>query len=155
MQVLPCGFVVDYNCPILGATPDARVIDLGCTDHYGIVEVKCPKSKFHVTPLEASTDPSFFMEKINENQCTLKKNDKYYFQVQGQMGVTGVPWCDFVVYTDLGLYIQRISFDSQFWEDLKEKLISCYFKNFIKFASNEWLKDQTSDSVQADECCAL
>jgi hypothetical protein len=31
----------------------------------------------------------------------LKKNHEYYDQVQGQMGLTGTKWCDFVVYTQV------------------------------------------------------
>jgi hypothetical protein len=48
--------------------------------------------------------------------------------------VTGAKWCDFIVYTKVGLYVQRITLDVQFWERLKEKLFAYYFEHFIKFA---------------------
>ena len=51
VKVLPCGLVVSRGCPVLGATPDARVVDFGCVDYFGIAEVKCPYTKYHVTPL--------------------------------------------------------------------------------------------------------
>ncbi len=34
-----------------------------------------------------------------DGNLTLKKNHKYYFQVQGGMAATGTQVCDFVVYT--------------------------------------------------------
>lgn len=30
---------------------------------FGLAEVKCPHTKFHVIPLDACSDPTFFMEK--------------------------------------------------------------------------------------------
>ena len=50
VQVLPCDFVISKEYPILGVSPDARVVDPGCTDHFGLAEVKCPYTKFHVFP---------------------------------------------------------------------------------------------------------
>ena len=61
----------------------------------------------------------------------------YYAQVQGQMAVTGARWCDFIVYTSRGLYVQRITFDPIVWAELNQKLVSYYFIHFIKFASAE------------------
>jgi len=107
VQVLKCGLVIDNAFPILGGTPDAWVIDPSCVHPYGIAEDKCPITKFNVTPLDASTDPKFYMhmEKCWENSCRLKENTEYYYQVQGQLGVTGAAWCDFIVYTKVGLYV--------------------------------------------------
>ena len=54
------------------------------------------------------------MEKTSETTCRLKTEHAYYAQVQGQMGVTGAQWCDFVVYTKRGLYVERVSLDVEF-----------------------------------------
>lgn len=103
VKVLPCGFVVSQGIPIIGATPDARVIDFGCVDHFGLLEVKCPYTKHHVTPLDACSDPKIFVEKTTDTECKLKEGHPYYAQVQGQMAATGARWCDFIVYTSKGL----------------------------------------------------
>ena len=43
------------------------------------------------------------------------------------MAVGDWPWCDFVAYTTKGISIQRINFDSTFWENrLLPKLIDYY-----------------------------
>ena len=135
VKVLPSGFVVSLGMPIIGSTPDPRVIDFGCVDHFGLAEVKCPYTKHHVTPLDGCSDPKFFMEKISDTDCKLKEDHAYYSQVQGQMAATAARWCDFIAYTSKGLHVQRIPFDPVFWESLKQKLMSYYFTHFIKFAS--------------------
>ena len=132
VAVLKSGFVVSEAFPVLGASPDAKVIDFGCSICFGLAEVKCPHTKFHVTPLEACSDPNFFMEKISDTQCRLKRDHAYYGQVQGQMGVTGAKWCDFIVYTSKGIYIERIAFDPIYWGNLKNELLRYYFEQFLK-----------------------
>ena len=109
-------FMFNRKTPVavLGATPDAKIVDFGCSVCFGLAEVKCPHTKFHVTPLDACSDPTFFMEKTSENKCRLKRDHAYYAQVQGQMGITRAKWCDFIVYTSKGLYVERIAFDAVF-----------------------------------------
>ena len=53
------------------------------------------------------------------------------------MGVTGAKWCDFAVYTSKGMSIERISFDPQFWNELKGMLTMYYFKHFLALAARE------------------
>lgn len=141
VQVLPSGLVISRSHPFIGATPDAKVIDTGCTDYFGLVEVKCPQTKYNVTPVEACSDPNFFMEKNGDTNCKLKENNAYYAQVQGQMGVTGARWCDFVVYTNKGLFVQRIPFDIQFWEQLRGELTRYFFDTFLQFAATDLFGD--------------
>ena len=62
------------------------------------------------------------MEKINDKECRLKRDHEYYAQVQGQMGITGSKWCDFIVYTSKGLYVERIAFDPDYWKNLQTEL---------------------------------
>lgn len=42
VKVFKSGLVICLELPILGASPDGKVIDSGCTEQYGLVEVKCP-----------------------------------------------------------------------------------------------------------------
>ena len=51
----------------------------------------------------------------------------YYFQVQGQLAITGKKWCDFVVWTlKQPMYVERIYFDENLWNDMLNNL-----SNFI------------------------
>ena len=140
VAVLKSGLVSKIH-PILGATPDTKLLDYGCSICFGLGEVKYPHTKFHVTPLEACSDSNFFMEKISDTKCRLKRNHPFYTQVQGQMGVSGAKWCDFIVYTRKGIYVERIAFDPVFWENLRIELLDYYFKHFLKFAATDFQQD--------------
>ena len=86
VAVLKSGFVVSKSCPVLGASPDAKVVDFGCSLCFGLAEVKCPPTKFHVTPLEACSDPTFFMEKVSDTDCKLKRDHPYYAKSSRTIG---------------------------------------------------------------------
>ena len=51
VKILKSGFVISLDSPDLDASPDAKVIDPGCNDPFGLSEVKCPVTKHLVTPL--------------------------------------------------------------------------------------------------------
>lgn len=80
---------------------------------------------------------------FSNGKCKLKEDHAYYAQVQGQMGITGAKWCDFVVYTQKGMPIERIPFSSEHWQELEMKLVSYYYKHFISFAVDDFSKDST------------
>ena len=74
---------------------------------------------------------TFFMEKVDDTQCRLKRDHAYYAQVQGQMGVTGAKWCDFIVYTSKGMYVERIAFDPNHWQTLRNQLLQYHHLNIL------------------------
>ena len=80
VAVLKSGLVVFKKLP------NAKVVDFGCS--------LCPKSNARIRSF--TPHPDFFTDKIDENRCRLKRNHVYYAQVQGQMGITGTKWCDFI-----------------------------------------------------------
>lgn len=63
--MLQCGFVVCQEIPILGSSPDGPVVDFGCQEHFGVADMKCPETKYHVTPLDACQDPNFLREAVD------------------------------------------------------------------------------------------
>lgn len=130
VKVTDSGFFVSPKLFIFGCSPDGKVVDIGCEENFGLVEIKCPSSKFAVTPLEACADPNFCLH-IVDGSPKLKRTHVYYDQVQGQMGITGVTWCDFIVYTSCGLSIERIPFELEHWKRLREKLHNVYFSFFL------------------------
>ena len=137
--MLQCGFVVCQEIPILGSSPDGPVVDFGCQEHFGVAEVKCPETKYHVTTLDACQDPNFLCEAV-DGHCKLKRTHPYFAQVQSHMGITGLSWCYFIVYTKKGISVERILLDTAHWGELKKKLQSLYFTHFIKIAASEFVK---------------
>ena len=99
VKTFSSGFVVNPAYTFLGCSPDAKVIDETEENAYGIVEIKCPYKHRNVTPETACAGDSQFHLKMKDDFPVLKTNHKYYYQVQGQMGITGAKWCDFVTYT--------------------------------------------------------
>ena len=85
VSVKQSGFFVSPKLYILGCSPDGKVIDTNAGsngDEFGLLEIKCPSSKFTVTPTDACSDKNFCLE-IQGNTPKLKKNHEYYDQVQG------------------------------------------------------------------------
>lgn len=127
LAVTPCGFHISELYPYLGATPDGAVYDPShASEPFGFLEVKCPYAHRNVTPEEACSAPGFCCT-LEGSALILRRNHKYFAQVQGQMAIGCQQWCDFVVYTTKGIHVQRISFDRHYWEDtLLPKLLAFY-----------------------------
>ena len=82
-----------------------------------------------MTPSQACANFCCTLETADDGNKYLKlrHNHQYFSQVQGQMAVTGITWCDFVIYTEKGLSVERIPFDRDFWQfDLLPKLTDFY-----------------------------
>ena len=60
------------------------------------------------------TANGFFFDFVN-GKLSLKLDHDYYHQVQGQMAITGIHVCDFVVWTLDEFFVQTVCFDSEFW----------------------------------------
>ena len=50
----------------------------------------------------------FFMKKGDDGNLNLPADHQYYSQVQGEMAIIGVEWCDFVVYSNKCVIIDQI-----------------------------------------------
>ncbi|KAJ8300731.1 hypothetical protein KUTeg_022250 [Tegillarca granosa] len=69
--------------------------------------------------------------RLDENdKIILNVKDKYYTQIQGQMGVYGINLCDFVLCTSEGIFVETVSFEKELWSKMKEKL-SAFYKKFV------------------------
>jgi len=58
----------------------------------GLCEIKSPYKTRHLSPAASHLA---YLKTVNCNP-QLKRNSDYYFQVQAQMGVTGLKYCDFL-----------------------------------------------------------
>ena len=121
LTVGPCVFLLNEKYSFLGASPDGVVYDPSNAEQpFGYIEVKCPYSHKDRTPLEASSSPGFCcaaqLHSNGSKALRLRRNHLYFAQVQGQMAVGGRPWCDFVVFTNKGLSVERVAFDDDYWQ---------------------------------------
>ena len=100
-----CGLVVNPSFCFLGATPDGKV----CSDsETGMIEIKCPYFARDMKIEEAILTPNFCLMKVGDNYVMNKSHD-YYCQVQGQLLVTGAPYCEFIVNTKEDCCFKSIS----------------------------------------------
>ncbi|XP_034063803.1 uncharacterized protein LOC117540949 isoform X2 [Gymnodraco acuticeps] len=114
----PCGFVIHPDAPWLGASPDGLVFDPTESPPFGLVEIKCPNVKSYV-------DCSYL--KMQSGTLKLKQSHSYYWQVQGQLLLTGMEWCDLVVFAEEDILIQRICRDCEVAATIREKGDYFYF----------------------------
>ncbi|XP_063052546.1 uncharacterized protein LOC134447153 isoform X1 [Engraulis encrasicolus] len=117
-----CGLVIHPQAPHLGASPDARVYDPNEIPCFGLAEVKCPA---------ISNITQAGHVKITNGKAKLKRNHKYYWQVQGQLAVTGLSWCDFITDTEEALTIERVWRDDELIGEMKEKVDVYFFGTFM------------------------
>lgn len=62
---------------------------------------------------------------------TLKKGHAYYYQVQGQLLVSGMQWCDFMVWAQEDYFVQRIYSDTSVHKVIREKVDYFYFYTYM------------------------
>lgn len=89
---------------------------------FGLLEIKCPNVSSYV-------DCPYI--KISEGTHTLRESHPYFWQVQGQMLISGLDWCDFVVYTHEDLLITRIRRDKEVLQKMKEKIDYFFFYFYL------------------------
>ena len=85
-----------------------------------------------MSPTEiANKHPDFYMKIGDDNLLHLPPTHTYYAQVQGEMAVLDVEWCDFVVFSNDAVVVDRIVADHDYWTDLLEKLEQFYLRHVI------------------------
>ena len=105
---------------------DGLVKDSAEQNSFGLLEMKCPYMQRFSTVEDACSDLSFFAE-IKSGSVTLKENHKHFIQIQGQMALSKIPWCDFVIYTHCNFTIQRIRFNEDLWNEVDRILLQIHF----------------------------
>ena len=130
------GLVVNPLLPYLGATPDGIVHCTCCGK--GVVEAKCPFKFRSVSFREACNDPNFFLCCSHDSDFTLKTKHAYYYQVQLQMKLCEVDYCEFVVWRPAELVTFRIPADEQFINSAIDKATKLYIKGILPEMLGKW-----------------
>ena len=135
VSVHRAGLFIDLANGWLAASPDRLVSDPLSEDSQGLCEIKCPYSARNLTPENACRIvPNFCCRLDADGSVILRKGHSYYYQIQGQMAITGRNWCDFVVYTPYGISVERITFNESFWlNEMLPKLDLFYDGHYLPF----------------------
>jgi hypothetical protein len=126
VQVIETGIFIDKPNGYLGASPD------GLLGEEGLLEIKCPFAARDYSDIQkAVLDGCIKYLDISDGQTHLIRNNMYYFQVIGQLAITGRKYCDFFVYLPNGedgknCFCERIHTDLPLWQILKPELERFY-----------------------------
>ena len=106
---------INPNWPFIGASPDG-VIEYDCCSK-GTVEIKCPyKHRAESIEQAAMNDTQFCLIQQGDS-LHLDRSHTYYYQVQAQLFVCNVQYCDFCVFTcregETSIYVERIYKDEE------------------------------------------
>ena len=86
--------------------------------------ISCKSKTFSKAVLD---NPSFFLD--DSGGLVLKEDYTYYYQVQLQMKICRVQYCDFVTWREDEIFHQKVELDSNFIDSAV-----CDVEPFIKFA---------------------
>ncbi|KAL1469490.1 hypothetical protein MTO96_025009 [Rhipicephalus appendiculatus] len=143
VEVYKVRLCVNPGAPFLGASPDGLVWDKTNED-YGLVEVK--------TLAKAMEEGLTVKEATQQRKVPFFKDGKlnyrhnYFYQIQGQLGITGLTWCDLVVDSTRDIYVERVMFDTRVWEDMLAILENFYRTHLECHENNPLLSANISDS---------
>ncbi|XP_072387363.1 uncharacterized protein [Diabrotica undecimpunctata] len=111
------GLIVNHRWPQIGVSPDKLVYCECCKG--GCLEVKCPYL-LHTNNVHDINEYLAFKNccLIKENDLViLNKNHSYYYQVQCQIFISNLLYCDFVIWSPKIFFRQRILPDWDLWND--------------------------------------
>ncbi|KAK3107059.1 hypothetical protein FSP39_006038 [Pinctada imbricata] len=137
VSVVDTGITLCESHSFIGASSDGRIFE---GDEEGVLEIKCPFSmngvevhNMQIDDMISLGDKSFcLVEGVSGPQ--LRHDHEYFAQVQGEMAVMGLPWCDFVVWTNASsnnIFIERIMFDVDFVTEMIPKLVASYVEKIF------------------------
>lgn len=145
-EMSECGLKVKQNEPWFGASPDS-VVSCNCCGK-GVVEVKCPFSCKDKSLQEVIKSKTFYIKKKGLF-FELSNNHAYYYQVQHEMYVFGVSYCDFVVWTPKEFIVAQVPADNEFMKTLTNKCFDLWKTIILPELLCKSIEDETSTDTQA------
>lgn len=113
ISVVISGFVINLKWPHFGASPDG-IVKCECCGK-GVLKVKCPYCDHDKSIEDIAVRKQSCLTRGEAGLLKLNRSHAYYYQVQTQMFVCNVAYCDFCVCTFLddtsspSMYIENLS----------------------------------------------
>jgi len=113
VSICDSGLQVNSQWPFIGASSPDGLVNCKCCGA-GLCEIKCPYTAKDGLPTDAANKKDYCLKKDGDS-VYLNTSHHYYYQVQCQLFVSGLDYCDFIIWTPQGLYVERILPDVEFW----------------------------------------
>ncbi|KAL2104337.1 hypothetical protein ACEWY4_001205 [Coilia grayii] len=109
---------------VLGGSPDGMISN-DC-----IIEVKCPYAARKKTTMQAAEAKDFFLQ-VDEvtGLLKLKQTHNHWYQIQGNLHLTGASTCHLVVWTPLDLAILLIHKDATWASNIN--VLETFYKDYF------------------------
>ena len=153
-NVRDSGLTLNPKWPYLGASPDGIVTCECCSK--GVVEIKCPFCHRNEDLFNSTDDKHFCLSRDTSGASYLDRAHAYYYQVQTQIFICDVAYCDFVVCTfpegrnEPDIHIERILPDDHFWFDCVEKSFDFFVTSILPEILGRWYsRPVTHESSQS------
>lgn len=137
--VYKCGLVINPGVPCLATSPDGLVFN-STLNEYHLLEIKTLVKgglfqKLNVLNcIKNGLAP--FLKIQDGHTIILDENHTFYYQIQGQMALTGLHKCDLLVDSGNDLFIQTVCFNKELWiHECLPKLVAFYF-NYMKMSNH-------------------
>ena len=137
VTVQEVGLIVDKENDVLAASPDriATIVYANGEIEHRNVEIKCLESKQDMSAeaaIKVHQKESSFPVMETNSFFVVKERHKYWFQTQMQMGVSGIPLTDFVIFTNVTfpVLVLKVTSSSR-WEDEIKPSLFAFHKKYI------------------------
>ena len=127
VNVKNAGLRLDTTHRFIGGSVDA-IMHCSCCKIPKILEIKCPYSIKDGTVEKDGHKLTYLDDKLK-----LKKTHPYYYQIQTYLGIYQYQEAYLGVWTPNDIYITKITFDTEFWINLKNDLYSYYVDNYLNY----------------------
>ena len=139
------GLILNDTYPFLGASPDGVLVCKGCPSK-SLIEIKCLSSKRNYGPGTALVLNKICTRKV-DGSLTIDRSHAYFYQIQGQMALTGIHTCILIGYTNKGITTICVDFDPAFWGSVSQKLTDFYRGTLFPMLRATYVKEVTSKSA--------
>lgn len=115
-----CGLIINPELPYFCGTPDGLV---SCNCHgNGCLKAKYLQSLSNESLETMTKEPDNIFIK-NEHHFSLEKTHEFYYNVQMQINIIGLEYCDLVIWSQQKAIVVRVNADIEFWNVAMEKAL--------------------------------
>lgn len=121
-----CGLIINPRIPYFAGSNDGLI---SCECHgNGCLEIKCLKVMESNSSFEVLTNDPYNILKKHGSKYALERSHEFFYQIQFQINLIGLKFCDLVLWSPMELLLMRVEPDLSFWEKAMNKALTFHEK---------------------------